>query len=329
MLLNTSMADRRPIIIAHRGASGYLPEHTLESKAMAYAMGPDYIEQDVAVTRDDKLVVIHDHFLDTVSNVREVFPSRKRDDGRYYVVDFSLKELKQLNIHERTDTSNGAAVYTRRFPNRSRTQFDIATLDEEIEMILGLNKSTGKNVGIYTEIKDPFFHMKEGKDISRLILKTLTKYGYVNKKSKCYIQSFDPECLVHLRKELKAKVKLVQLIADEKWIEQCGVDYNRMLTPEGMDEIKKYADAIGPWMHQVVIDRGKGVKPKITDVVNIAHERKLRVHTYTLRADDLPSYARNLNDLFRIFFIKAGVDGVFTDFPDRGVEFLRKKGLRR
>ncbi len=296
---------------------------------MAYAMGPDYIEQDVAVTLDDKIVVIHDHFLDTVSNVREMYPDRMRHDGRYYVIDFTLKELKLLNIHERTDTSNGNAVYTRRFPNRSRSQFDIATLDEEIELILGLNKSTGKNVGIYTEIKDPQFHLKEGKDVSRLVLNTFTKYGYINKHSKCYIQSFDQECLIHLREELNAKVKLVQLIADETWIEKCGVDYNRMLTSEGMADIKKYADAVGPWMHQVVIDNGRGNKPEITDVVNHAHENTLKVHTYTLRADDLPSYSRSLNDLFRIFFLKAGVDGVFTDFPDKGVEFLKKKGLRK
>ena len=88
------------IVIAHRGASGYLPEHTLPAKALAYGMKPDYIEQDVVMTKDDKLVVLHDHYLDRVTNVATLFPDRARKDGRYYAIDFTLAEIKQLSVTE-------------------------------------------------------------------------------------------------------------------------------------------------------------------------------------------------------------------------------------
>ena len=90
-----------PLIIAHRGASGYLPEHTLESKRLAFEMGADYLEQDVVATRDDELVVLHDIHLDRVTDVAERFPDRSRDDGRFYVRDFELAELRQVNVYER------------------------------------------------------------------------------------------------------------------------------------------------------------------------------------------------------------------------------------
>ena len=97
----TTHPKERPLIIAHRGACGYLPEHTLEAKALAYGMGADYLEQDVVATRDDRLLVSHDVHLDTVTDVAERFPTRAREDGRFYARDFDLAEIKTLNVHER------------------------------------------------------------------------------------------------------------------------------------------------------------------------------------------------------------------------------------
>lgn len=317
----------KPVIIAHRGASGYLPEHTLECKSMAYAMGPDYLEQDVVLTRDDHPVVIHDHYLDTVSDVVEKFPARKRNDGRYYVIDFTLEEIKKLTLHERIDLNTGTTVYPKRFPGSSNIGFKIPTLEEEIELIQGLNKSTGHNIGFYTELKAPWFHEKEGKNIAKIILEIFIKYNIKGKKANCYIQCFDPHCLKYIRKTLKADIKLIQLIADDSWGETPGVMYSKMLTKEGIDEIAQYADGIGPWMNQVVHLEGTN-KYKISDLVVLAHKRGLCVHPYTLRADELPHYVKNLDELYQIFFIEASVDGVFTDFPDRGVLFLKQHGYR-
>ena len=95
------------IVIAHRGASGYLPEHTLPAKAMAYAMHPDYLEQDVVLSKDDVPIVIHDIHLDAVTNVAELFPDRKRKDGRYYVIDYTFDELKTLRVVERFNLETG------------------------------------------------------------------------------------------------------------------------------------------------------------------------------------------------------------------------------
>jgi len=159
---NEGQNPKKFLVIAHRGASGYLPEHTLEAKAMAHAMGADYIEQDVVLTKDDQAVVLHDIYLDEVTDVARVFPGRNQTDGRFYAIDFTLAEIKTLNVTERFDRNTGEACYPNRFPDCTRIDFKIPTLAEEIKLIQGLNKSTGKNVGIYVELKKPGFHKKKG-----------------------------------------------------------------------------------------------------------------------------------------------------------------------
>ena len=108
--------SENPLVIAHRGASAYLPEHTIAAKAMAYAQGADYIEQDLVMTRDDEVVVLHDHHLDTVSNVADLYPGRARVDSRNYVIDFTIDEIRQLSVTERFATRNGEVSAV--FPNR-------------------------------------------------------------------------------------------------------------------------------------------------------------------------------------------------------------------
>ena len=137
----------KKIVIAHRGASGYLPEHTMASKAMAYAMQPDFLEQDIVLSKDNVPIVIHDIHLDTVTDVAVKFPDRKRKDGSYYVIDFMFKELLELNVTERIDPNTGKVVYKNRFPLRKST-FKLHCLQDEIEMIQGLNKSTGNIINV-------------------------------------------------------------------------------------------------------------------------------------------------------------------------------------
>ena len=183
-------STKKITVVAHRGASGYLPEHTLASKVMAYAMQVDYIEQDVVLSKDDVPIVIHDILLDDVTNVLEKFPNRKREDGRYYVIDFTFKEIKTLAVTERFDSETGLQIYPNRFP-KGTSSFRLHSLQDEIELIQGLNKSTGKNIGIYPEIKKPEFHHENGKDISKIVLNILSDYGYKTKNDKCIVQSFD------------------------------------------------------------------------------------------------------------------------------------------
>ena len=116
----TLMADQRPIVIAHRGASGYLPEHTLAAKAMAHAMGADFVEQDVVLSKDHVPVVLHDVHVDTISDVAQKFPGRHRSDGRFYAIDFDLAELQTLNVMERVDYRSGDVAFPKRFPGRKK-----------------------------------------------------------------------------------------------------------------------------------------------------------------------------------------------------------------
>jgi glycerophosphoryl diester phosphodiesterase len=315
------------IVIAHRGASAYLPEHTLECKAMAYAMNPDFIEQDVVLSKDNRAIVIHDTHLDTVTDVAKIFPGRKRSDGRYYVIDFTLDEIKRLTVFERIDLKTGKQVFAGRFPADKKIPFKLSTLEEEIELIQGLNKSTGKNIGIYPELKSPRFHTAEGKDIAKTVIEILAKYGYDKRDSRCYVQSFDPECLKYVRNTLKSDLKLVQLVADNSWDETPGVDYSKMLTDEGLKEIASYADGVGPWLEQII--RPEGNSFTVDPVSARARKLKLKVHPYTFRKDQLPSFVKSADEYHEIIFVRADVDGLFSDFPDVTADFLKRNGASR
>src|SRR5512137_2935649 len=124
---------KKPLVIAHRGACGYLPEHSLAGKALAFGMEADYVELDAILTRDDIPIVFHDHFLDAMTNVEEVYPKKKRKDGRHYAVDFTLEEIKKLRLHERLKLENGETAFPGRFPSGAKARFEIPTLEEEID----------------------------------------------------------------------------------------------------------------------------------------------------------------------------------------------------
>jgi glycerophosphoryl diester phosphodiesterase len=300
----------KKIVIAHRGASGYLPEHTLAAKALAYGMHPDYLEQDIVLSKDDVPIVIHDIYLDDVTDVTSVFPQCRREDGKYYVIDFTYNELLKLNVTERFDTKTGKAVFKGRFP-RGKSHFKLHSLQDEIEMIQGLNKSTGYDMGIYPEIKAPKFHRDSGKDISKIVLKVLSDYGYKTKKDNCILQCFDAAELKRIRQELDSNLFLVQLTEFK--------EENKKLA-----EFAKYADGVGPYFKQLIKSADtKTGKIVFNDYVKTAHKLGMVVHAYTFRADQLEGLP-SFNFLLDLGFNKAQLDGVFTDFPDKVVAFLKQ-----
>lgn len=336
------MDNSHKIIIAHRGASGYLPEHTLESKALAFGQQADYLEQDLAMTKDGRLVVIHDHFLDGLTDVAKKFPNRHRKDGRYYVIDFTLKEIQSLNMTENFETKDGkqVQVYPNRFP-MWHSHFKIHTFEDELEFIQGLEKSTGKKVGIYPEIKAPWFHHQNGKDISAEVLKVLKKYGYDKKSDLIYLQTFDFNELKRIKTVLMPKmqmdVKLVQLIAYTDWHETeeeekgkdgkskwVNYDYDWMFKDGAMAEVAKYADGVGPgWYMLVDKEKSKAGNIQYTPLVKELAKYKMELHPYTVRKDALPEFFTDVNQMYDALLNKAGATGVFTDFPDTGVQFLK------
>lgn len=299
----------KKIVIAHRGASGYLPEHTMEAKAMAFNMNVDFIEQDLVLSKDNIPIVIHDIYLDDVTDVATKFSDRKREDNRYYVIDFTFEELQTLAVTERFNPKTGEQFYKNRFP-KNKGNFKLHSLQQEIELIQGLNASTGKNIGIYPEIKAPEFHKKEGKKLTEIVLKILIDYGYKTKKDNCILQCFDAKELERIRVELKSELFLVQLMEFPN-------------EAKSLKHFATYADGIGPWYKQI-LDKKVDEKWQFTSLVSDAHKLGLKVHPYTFRADALGTFS-SFNEMMQTLLIDADVDGAFTDFPDLLVEFLKRK----
>jgi glycerophosphoryl diester phosphodiesterase len=269
----------------------------------------------VVLSKDDVPVVLHDIHLDTVTDVARQFPDRKRDDGRYYALDFTVAELKQLHVSERFDVKTGRAVFPRRFPSWQST-FRIPTLEEELQLIQGLNRSTGRSVGIYPEIKRPQWHREQGRDVSRVVLPILEHYGYSTKSDACWLQCFELDEVRRLRSELGWQGRLVMLIGGEPKGED-GTDYTYLCSPRGLNELSAIVDGIGPAISRIVTwSPETPLQPTVTDLVKNAHAEKLVVHPYTVRVDDLPKNCPSVVALHQALFGTAGVDGVFTDFTD-------------
>lgn len=314
--------DPRPLVIAHRGASGYLPEHTLAAKALAHGLGADFIEQDLVLTKDDVPVVLHDIHLDTVTDVAARFPGKKRADGRFYALDLTLAEVKQLRVLERFDAKTGKTVFAKRYPSATQpAEFRVSTLEEELQLIQGLNHSTGRNVGIYPEIKQPKWHRGQGHDISKIVLPILARHGYATKADACFLQCFELAEVKRIRGELGWQGRIVFLMSGGKSAD--GTDYNYYGKPAVLKELAALVDGIGPSLGLIVTWPDAATK-ELTTLVNDAHAVGLVVHPYTIRVDELPKNCPSVDALHAALLREAGADGVFTDFTDVTRAWLKK-----
>ena len=309
LFISCNKQNKKIIIVAHRGASAYLPEHTLPAVALAHGFDIDYIEPDLVMTKDDQLIVMHDPHLDTTTNVAQVYPDRKRSDDRYYAVDFTLEEIKKLKVHERISLKDGQAVFMNRFPV-GKSSFQVPTFEEYIELVQGLNKSRQKKIGIIPEIKAPEFHESEGKDIVSKTLFVLKAYGY-EENNQAIIQCFEPNTLKKIKS--KTNIPLLQLIAENDW-QESSADYKKMLTKEGLKEIATYASFLGPWIPHLMKVENK--KISANEIVTWAHEFGLKVAPYTVRDDAIIEGFSSKEEMMDFLIEKAKVDGVFSDFPD-------------
>ncbi len=303
--------DAAPVEIAHRGASGYLPEHTLEAVAMAHALGADYIEQDVVMSSDGVPMVLHDVTLDATTDVAARFPGRAREDGRYYAIDFTLAELKSLAVRERFKPETGEPVFPGRYSG-GLPVFRIATFEESLALVSGLNASTGRVAGVYPEIKRPGWHLAQGKDLGAAVVAMLDRFGYREKSDACFVQCFEFTEVRRLRESLGYRGKLIQLLGGSKPGED-GTDFVRFRTPEGLRELADWVDGIGPSLDSVVLGASPGER-RITPLAAEARAAGLAVHPYTARTDSLPKWAADYADLIGVLK-EAGVEGWFTDFP--------------
>ena len=251
------------------------------------------------VSKDRVPVVLHDITLDLVTNVGDVFPDRCRDDRHWYVFDFTLDELRQLNVQERYGQAGSP-----RFPGH-RGRFQIATLREHVELIRGLDHTRGTETGLYIELKQPALHHAEGLDVAAAVLKVLNTFGLDEADDRVFLQCFDEDEVRRLRIDLKCRLPLIQLLKH----------------PPDAEQIRQYAriaDGLGVSVNCVVsgTTNGNDPRPVFTDVIRQAHENAMQVHVWTVRTDRLPRFAESVDQLLNWLVQDAGADGVFSDHPD-------------
>lgn len=309
-----------PLVIAHRGASGDRPEHTLAAYELAIALGADYVEPDLVPTRDGVLVARHENNLIDTTDVgdRPEFSDRyttKQIDGQtcsgWFTEDFTLTELKTLRVRER-------------LPFRDQSfndRFQIPTWEEILILVRQAEQATGRTIGIYPETKHPSYFQSMGLPIEAPLLQGLTHYGYGHPHDRICIQSFETQNLQDLR-SLTA-LPLIQLIGQATEIQvDSDRPYADLLTSEGLAAIAQYAQGIGPDKRWIVpshpTDAGQLLSP--TDVVNRAHACGLWVHPYTFRNEPQflhPAYATPRQEYQQFF--RLGVDAVFSDAPGEAI----------
>ncbi|MET1116808.1 MAG: glycerophosphodiester phosphodiesterase [Comamonas sp.] len=354
-----TLDGQRPLVVGHRGAAGYRPDHTLEGYKLAIEMGADFIEPDLVATKDGELIARHEPNITGTTDVasRPEFASRKTTrmvDGvpetGWFATDFTLAEIKTLRaiqpLAERDASYNG--------------KFSIPTLKEVLDLAKSESARAGRTIGVYPETKHPTYHVDAGLKLEDRLLAILASYGYTQKSSPVIIQSFEVSNLKYLR--TKTQVRLSQLIDgddvalggqvtlaapfDKPYDFAVAGDkrnFITMLTPAGLAEIKTYADGIGPWKPYVISSKGvdangdgkaddvnkDGVVDErdrtmlpATALLKDAHAAGLVVHPFTFRNE-----AKRLASDFKAdpvaeykLFLELGVDAVFSDFPDTAVK---------
>lgn len=306
------------IIIAHRGASGERPEHTIASYTRAIEQGADYIEPDLVLTKDGVLVARHENEISETTNIAEKreFANRKTSktiDGEtrtgWFTEDFTLDELKTLRAKERLPQLRQDNMAFDR-------QFEIPTFEE----ILTLAKA--HNVGVYPETKHPSYFASIGLPHEAPLLALLTRFGHVTKDAPIFIQSFEVENLKALRP--KTKLRLIQLM-DETGspADRSDLTYSQMATAEGLKMVATYADGVGPNKAMVIPRTMIGNLGTPTTLVADAHKVGLAVHPWTFRRENyfLPLAQksgidpRGIGDVQAEMkaFLATGIDGIFSD----------------
>ncbi len=304
------------LVIAHRGASAYLPEHTMEAYALAHGQGADFLEPDLVMTADGRLIALHDLTLEATTNVAERFPDRARDDGGFYAIDFTLSEIRTLRVNERIEPDTGEARYPERWPV-GLGQFRIVEFGELIDLTRELNRSTGQRVGVYPELKFARFHAEHGMDFGQALVELLLEHDLPSDDLPVFIQSFEPEPLKTIHAEFGDQFALIQLIGMDDW-QMNHVDYAAMISEEGLAEVAEFAVGIGPVL-TLLVDGDLTGSPQPSALFKRARELGLAMHPYTFRREGLPENI-SLEQLLDYFFHVLNIDGVFTDNPNVAVQ---------
>tara|TARA_B100000378_G_scaffold30581_1_gene22974 strand:- start:1468 stop:2508 length:1041 start_codon:yes stop_codon:yes gene_type:complete len=319
-LLPLSVVQAEPLLIAHRGASGERPEHTLAAYERAIDQGADFIEPDLVLTKDGVLVARHENEIGGTTDVADhpEFADRKTTkviDGvemaGWFTEDFTLAELRTLRARERLPDLRPA---NKRFD----TLYQIPTFEEILKLVRAKEAESRRRIGLYPETKHPSYFAGIGLAHQAPLLDLLNRYGYMTEADPVFIQSFEVGNLKALR--AATRLRLIQLVdAEGGPADLPGTRYDDLLTVQGLADIATYADGIGPSAALVIAPEGA------TALVGRAHDAGLQVHVWTLRMENpfLPAqYQRGDDPEGRGDFagyvramVRAGVDGLFSDFP--------------
>jgi glycerophosphoryl diester phosphodiesterase len=338
----------RPIVIAHRGASGYLPEHTLAAYFVAVQQGADYVEPDLVMTRDGVLVARHENEIGGTTDVaqRPAFAGRrttKSIDGveqtGWFTEDFTLAELKTLRARERIPELRPANA-------RFDGMFDVPTLDEILALVRAADaqrqaaaaqrgEPAPAPIGVYPETKHPSYHASLGLPMEQALLDTLGRHGYRDARDPVFIQSFEVGNLRWLAQ--RTRLRRIQLMdqSGAPWDFTARGDprtYSDLSSPAGLAEVAGYADGIGAHKDLIIARDERDRLAAPTGLVADAHAAGLAVHAWTFRAENafLPAEFRSGADRADTgdlrgelaAFLRTGVDGVFADQPDLAASLL-------
>ena len=325
-----------PLVVGHRGASGYRPEHTLASYRLAIQLGADFIEPDLVSTKDGVLVARHENQISETTDVADhpEFADRrttKTIDGEpltgWFTEDFTLAEIRTLRAKERLPAVRpGNTLYDGRY--------QIPTFDEVLDLARANSRATGRTIGVYPETKHPSYFDSIGLSLEEPLLRELRRHHLDRKSSKVIIQSFETTNLKELNR--RTPVDLAQLVdsAGAPYDLVTAGDprtYRDLVTASGLHAVARYADGVGAEKDLVLPrDPATGATGEPSRVVADAHQEGLRVHIFTLRAENQfmatnfrrgtdPNAAGELRTEIRAF-LDAGVDGIFSDNPDVAVE---------
>lgn len=323
-LLLPMTAAAKPIVIAHRGASGERPEHTLAAYSLAIEQGADFIEPDLVLTKDGVLVARHENEISETTDVadRPEFAARKATkviDGEsftgWFTEDFTLAELKTLRAKERLPQLRGAnTAYD--------GQYEIPTFDEVLALARDEGKKRGRVIGVYPETKHPSYFASIGLAHQEPLLAALERFGHRDATAPVFIQSFEIGNLIELRG--RTKLRLIQLMADAGGpADRPAITYGDMAKPDGLKQIAVYANGVGVAKAMVIPRGADGRLAAPTALVADAHKAGLAVHVWTFRRENyfLPADhrsgpdPRNAGDLVAEIraFLATGIDGLFSD----------------
>jgi glycerophosphoryl diester phosphodiesterase len=319
------------LVVGHRGASGYRPEHTLASYELAARMGADYMEPDLVSTKDHVLVCRHEPEIGGTTNVADhpEFASRKRTvvlDGvsvsGWFTHDFTLAELKTLRAVERLPG-------VRQRNTLYNGLFEVPTFQELLDLRAKLSRELGRDLGVFPETKHPTYFRRLGLELETPLVQTLRRNGLDRAGAKVFIQSFEAQNLKALHTTYRVRVPLVFLTSATGGPFNDPRSYADYLTPAGLRELSTFVQGIGPDKVQVIPRNADGTLGLPTSLVDNAHAAGLQVIPYTFRAENqfLPAdyrvgtdpnaYRRAIDE--QITFLRTGIDGLFTDQPDIGV----------